>query len=793
MTSAPAEWENEVELANDFDGVFDSGDAFNARDLTKLTLKKDHENRPLWITPGGHVFVERFSTVAMQACDFLIAISEPLCRSEFIHEYQLTPYSLYAAASLGLQTIDITSKLAILSKNELAPELMEFIEKMTSRCGKVKLCLKKNRYFVESKDTQVLDYLLEQPEISQARIDLQERKMPPIPPEYISELKKNEFREKWQKSEILFERDQGTNYIVTKQEAGANHLVLQGTKSGKFDQNAAMGMNSDEVSLEQGKSIFSFEVDKIHVDNVRKKANAEHYPMIEEYDFKEDKLTPDLALSLKPSANIRSYQEKSLSKMFGNERARSGIIVLPCGAGKTLVGITAAATIAKNTLVFCTTGMAVDQWRRQFLKWTTIKRDAIRMFSSNHRDDFKAEDAKVVITTYSMFGNSGHRAASALTLINKVKEQEWGLIIMDEVHVAPAKTFRNCVNNTHSRCKLGLTATLIREDDKIEDLYSLVGPKLYEANWVDLQKDGHLAHVQCIEVWCDMTPEFYHAYLSEAHVKQNTRQLLYWMNPNKFRCCEALIRIHEGRGDKVLVFSDCAFAIAKYARMLNKPYIFGKTNDNERNEMLHQFQTNPKVNCLFISKIGDNSIDLPDVNVIIQISSHFGARCKEAQRFGRILRPKPSNRQGFNAFFYTLVSKDTKEVYYAAKRQRFLVDQGYAFKVLKEKDIRGAFTDLKYETQESQLELLAEIMKQDDSAGAEEREAEDGETIADVPTSRPVVNRKRGVASALSGAGDAVYSEFDRQAPPKKKEKNPLFARREKKAVEAKREAKRKA
>jgi len=362
---------------------------------------------------------------------------------------------------------------------------------------------------------------------------------------------------------------------------------------------------------------------------------------------------------------------------------------------------------------------------------------------------------------------------------------------MDEVHVAPAKTFRNCVNNTHSRCKLGLTATLIREDDKIEDLYSLVGPKLYEANWVDLQKDGHLAHVQCIEVWCDMTPEFYHAYLAEPNVKQNTRQLLYWMNPNKFRCCEALIRIHEARGDKVLVFSDCAFAIAKYARMLNKPYIYGKTNDNERNEMLQQFQTNPNLNCLFISKIGDNSIDLPDVNVIIQISSHFGARCKEAQRFGRILRPKPSNRQGFNAFFYTLVSKDTKEVYYAAKRQRFLVDQGYAFKVLSEKDIRTNFTDLKYETVESQMELLAEIMKQDEDAGAEERMEEDGEVVADVP-SKIVVNRKRGVASALSGAGDIAYAEFDRQAPAKKKDRNALFVRRANKVVEAKREAKRK-
>jgi len=242
------------------------------------------------------------------------------------------------------------------------------------------------------------------------------------------------------------------------------------------------------------------------------------------------------------------------------------------------------------------------------------------------------------------------------------------------------------------------------------------------------------------------------------------------MNPNKFRCCEALIRAHEKRGDKVLVFSDCAFALAKYARTLQKPFIYGKTSDAERAEMLHRFQTDPNLNCLFISKIGDNSIDLPDVNVIIQISSHFGARCKEAQRFGRILRPKAPTRDGFNAFFYTLVSKDTKEVYYAAKRQRFLVDQGYAFKVLTERDIHHQNSaDLHFGTAESQGDLLAEIMKQDDSAGAEER-VEDEEVESTEAAAKPAVQRKRGHAAQLSGGGGAVYAEFDR---PKKKERKP--------------------
>jgi len=218
----------------------------------------------------------------------------------------------------------------------------------------------------------------------------------------------------------------------------------------------------------------------------------------------------------------------------------------------------------------------------------------------------------------------------------------------------------------------------------------------------------------------------------------------------------------------------------------HRPFIYGKTSDAERNEMLHRFQTDPHMNCLFISKIGDNSIDLPDVNVIIQISSHFGARCKEAQRFGRILRPKPATREGFNAFFYTLVSKDTKEVYYAAKRQRFLVDQGYAFKVLTEHDIHSEqFTDLHFNTSESQAELLAEIMKQDDAAGAEEKvEDDEAEPVPDSQW-KPAISRKRGPAARLSGAGDAVYTEFDR--PKRKKERNALFSQRDRKLQEKKR------
>jgi DNA excision repair protein ERCC-3 len=402
-----------------------------------------------------------------------------------------------------------------------------------------------------------------------------------------------------------------------------------------------------------------------------------------------------------------------------------------------------------------------------------------------------------------MVAYNGQRSAAAEAVMKVLTQQEWGLILLDEVHVAPAAMFRKCVNLTHSRCKLGLTATLVREDDLINDLYYLLGgPKLYEANWLDLIQAGHLATVQCVEVWCDMTKEFYRKYLESTALR---KRLLYCMNPNKFRTCESLIKTHEARGDKVLVFSDNVFAIKKYALALGKPFIFGGTSDWERIQCLHNFQHDPNTNCLFISKIGDNSIDLPDVNVIIQISSHFASRRQEAQRLGRILRPKSKGLGRTQAYFYTLVSRDTREMMYAAKRQRFLVAQGYAFKVLTNllKDLPlDEAKALHYSSHESQVELLAEVCAADEIEGDEEDVDEDNilpttnakdsnsssSSSSSPPTSSTGATRKRGSTAQLSGGADMGYAEFDRAESTKKKKvfkesdprRNSLFNQREK-------------
>ncbi|RCV33472.1 hypothetical protein SETIT_7G086200v2 [Setaria italica] len=663
----------EFDYADDFDDdALDANTEVKKRDFTKLELKPDHANRPLWACADGRIFLETFSPLYKQAYDFLIAIAEPVCRPESMHEYNLTPHSLYAAVSVGLETSTIISVLSKLSKTKLPREIIDFIHGSTANYGKVKLVLKKNRYFVESPFPEVLSNLLNDDVISKARISPEDS-------------------------------------------LGASSFTISKT-SGQASGHEELLNGMDLAAATEDKETHSFEIDPSQVENVKQRClpNALNYPMLEEYDFRNDTVNPDLDMELKPQARPRPYQEKSLSKMFGNGRARSGIIVLPCGAGKSLVGVSAACRIKKSCLCLATNAVSVDQWAFQFKLWSTIKDDHISRFTSDNKEKFRGM-AGVVVTTYNMVAFGGKRSEDSEKIIEEIRNREWGLLLMDEVHVVPAHMFRKVISITKSHCKLGLTATLVREDERITDLNFLIGPKLYEANWLDLVKGGFIANVQCAEVWCPMTKEFFAEYLKKENSKK--KQVLYVMNPNKFRACEFLIRFHEQqRGDKIIVFADNLFALTAYAMKLRKPMIYGATSHAERTRILYQFKNSPEVNTIFLSKVGDNSIDIPEANVIIQISSHAGSRRQEAQRLGRILRAKGKHqdrmaggKEEYNAFFYSLVSTDTQEMYYSTKRQQFLIDQGYSFKVITSLPPPEEGPNLSYYTLDEQLELLGKV------------------------------------------------------------------------------------
>jgi len=719
--------------------------SFGASDFSYLKLKPDHFTRPLWISPNDmRIILESFSPLAEQAQDFLITIAEPISRPSHIHEYKITPFSLYAAVSVGLETNDIISVLNRLSKVPVTDTIVEFIKAATVSYGKIKLVLKNNRYFVESTQADILQMLLKDEVIGPLRIQSTENTV--------------------------------TSNGLVQSAPPQNDIEIPGTK--KKEESAAdatkpsneaedifasvVGSRDDEDDLD---TVHSFEISHDSVEIVKRRCQEIDYPVLEEYDFRNDARNPDLEIDLKPSTQIRPYQEKSLSKMFGNGRARSGIIVLPCGAGKTLVGITAACTIRKSVIVLCTSSVSVMQWRQQFLQWCTIQPEKVAVFTSENKEMFASESG-LVVSTYSMVANTRNRSHDSQKVMDFLRSREWGFIILDEVHVVPANMFRRVVTTIAAHAKLGLTATLVREDDKIDDLNFLIGPKLYEANWMDLAQKGHIANVQCAEVWCPMTAEFYQEYLRESARK---RMLLYIMNPTKFQACQFLIHYHEKRGDKIIVFSDNVYALQEYALKLGKPFIYGSTPQQERMKILQNFQHNDQINTIFLSKVGDTSIDLPEATCLIQISSHYGSRRQEAQRLGRILRAKRRNDEGFNAFFYSLVSKDTQEMYYSTKRQAFLVDQGYAFKVITHLSGMEQLPDLAYASARERRELLQQVLlKNEDAAGLEIGDDVDTNFISREQRQRmdnskqSGATRSAGSLAGLAGGEDMAYIEYSR-------------------------------
>ncbi|KAH8591463.1 P-loop containing nucleoside triphosphate hydrolase protein [Bisporella sp. PMI_857] len=718
---------------------------FNTNDFSYLDLKPDHENRPLWIDPAkGKITLESFSPLASQAQDFLTTIAEPLSRPTFLHEYSLTPHSLYAAVSVGLDPTDIILVLDRLSKTPIPENIRDYITNCTQSYGKVKLVLKNTKHFVESSDPQMLQKLLRDEIIGPFRVE-------------------------------------GTDEITTTTAPTMGGLVIPGTKEAagvqqatdrralekpKDEENVAQedifaALNEDDDD-EEVEAVHAFQISEAGVEPTQKRCLELGLPVLEEYDFRNDDANANLDIDLRPSAQIRPYQEKSLSKMFGNGRAKSGIIVLPCGAGKTLVGITAACTIKKSVIVLCTSAMSVVQWRQEFLKWSNINPNDISVFTSSDKDKFSG-NAGIIVSTYSMIAQERSRSHDAQKMMDFIGSREWGLMILDEVHVVPARYFRKVTSAIKTHSKLGLTATLLREDNKITDLNFLIGPKLYEANWMELAAQGHIAKVQCAEVWCPMTAEFYTEYIRSTSAN---RQLLYVLNPRKFQACQFLIDYHEKRGDKIIVFSDSVYALDRYAKKLQKAYIYGGTPQAERLRILENFQHNDHINTLFLSKIGDTSLDLPEATCLIQISSHFGSRRQEAQRLGRILRAKRRNDEGFNAFFYSLVSKDTQEMFYSSRRQAFLVDQGYAFKVITQFNGIENYPDLAFNTPAERRELLQEVMlqKEEYDEGAELKEdlfhVNEGRGMS--KKKKAVARRTAGALKDLAGGQDMAYIEQNR-------------------------------
>jgi len=363
---------------------------------------------------------------------------------------------------------------------------------------------------------------------------------------------------------------------------------------------------------------------------------------------------------------IRPYQELAAEGFF---HGGSGVVVLPCGAGKTIVGAAAMAHVKATTLILVTNTIAARQWREELLKRTTLNEDEIGEYSGA-----KKEIRPVTIATYQVMTKKKNGVYAHLDLFDSY---DWGLIIYDEVHLLPAPIFRFTAD-IQSRRRLGLTATLVREDGMEGEVFSLIGPKRFDVPWKEIEAQGYIAPAECIEVRVNLTETERLAY---ATAEPENRYRNCATTRTKREVVEALVEKHAE--DQVLVIGQYIDQLDELSEVLGAPLIKGETPIKEREILFNKFRTG-EIKCLVVSKVANFSIDLPDATIAIQVSGAFGSRQEEAQRLGRILRPKSDGR---GAKFYSVISRDTIDQDFAQNRQRFLAEQGYSYKIIDADDV----------------------------------------------------------------------------------------------------------
>lgn len=363
---------------------------------------------------------------------------------------------------------------------------------------------------------------------------------------------------------------------------------------------------------------------------------------------------------------LRDYQSYATESFW---EGGSGIVVLPCGAGKTMVGAATMAKAQATTLILVTSTIAGRQWRDELIRRTSLQPAEIGEYSGE-----KKEIKPVTIATYQVVTRKTKGEYRALELFDS---RDWGLIIYDEVHLLPAPVFRMSAD-LQSRRRLGLTATLIREDGREGDVFSLIGPKRYDAPWKELESQAFIATAECIEVRADMPSSEKMEY---ATASSKDRYRLAACSQVKFEVVDKILNKHSGK--QTLLIGAYLDQLQAFARRTGAPLIDGRTSAAKREKLFAQFRTG-EITTLVVSKVANFSIDLPDTAVVIQVSGTFGSRQEEAQRLGRLLRPKST---GEIAYFYTVVTRDTVDATFALHRQRFLAEQGYAYRLVDANDI----------------------------------------------------------------------------------------------------------
>ena len=555
---------------------------------------------PVIVQSDRSILIETDKPLYEDARDALSTFAELVKSPEYIHTYQITPLSLWNAASAGHTAEQIIKQLETYSKYDIPQNVLQEIQDQTGRFGRLKLF-----------------------------------------------------------------REEGTDRLILL--GDDPHLIVEIIHTRGMDEYIEERLDNLRVLIKPGMR-----------GRVKQALIKIGFPVEDLAGYVEgeklDILLRETTVAKGRPFGLRDYQKDSVEMFYasGASRGGSGVLVLPCGAGKTVIGIGAMAEIGQHTLILTTNITAVRQWKAELLDKTNLRDEDVGEYSGDVKDADRQiqRDRPVVITTYQMMTYRKNKDAP-FEHMELFQHGRWGLIIYDEVHLLPAPVFR-AVAEIQAKRRLGLTATLVREDGKEDDVFSLIGPKKFDVPWKTLERQGWIAQAICYEVRVSL-PEDLRAKYAVADTKAKYR--IASENPRKLDIVEELIARH--LGENILIIGQYLDQLDLLEERFGAPIITGKTPNEERQRLYEDFKTG-KEKILIVSKVANFAIDLPDASVAIQVSGTFGSRQEEAQRLGRLLRPKS---EGNTAHFYSIVTRDTKDQDFAANRQRFLTEQGYRYEI----------------------------------------------------------------------------------------------------------------
>ena len=580
-------------------------------------------DNPLIVQSDRTLLLDVHAPLADECRNELIPFAELERSPEHLHTYRLTPLSLWNASSAGFTPQDAVNVLQKYARYDVPQSVSLWITETAGRFGKLRMipgpCVE-----VKSVKTQDGTAVYEQ---------------------YL--------------------------YLVTKErpvylEIKANPQAKKYLVPCAYDENAV----SVKTELSSEEKNYCFSLKLTDRGTVKQLLLQALWPVKDEIQL-EDGEPLNFKLRSVTSAGkpleIREYQNAAASALVGNKGPGTGFgtIVLPCGAGKTIVGMKIMDLLKTSTLIITTNISAVHQWIQELLDKTNLTEEQIAEYTGENKTIKQVTVATYQILTWRPEKDGPYPHFSIF------RERPWGLIIYDEVHMLPAPVFR-VVAELQAIRRVGLTATLVREDGCEGYVFSLVGPKRYDVPWKELEHSGWIATAECVEVRLDLPEEKEIEYaVSEARVKHRIAS----ENPRKFEVAQEIINRYPQ--DKILVIGQYLEQLADFAKRLNAPIITGKTPNAERDKIYGDFR-NGKIHVLVVSKVANFAIDLPDASVAIQVSGTFGSRQEEAQRLGRILRPKERMSR-----FFTLITRSTVEEDFGSNRQKFLAEQGYSYRIIR--------------------------------------------------------------------------------------------------------------